>query len=159
MCSQNVKCFYCIHLSWIISYSVSMQLEVLDSCCEQVALDAGLQPNILLQIPAYAILTVSEILVSTTGLQFSYSQVHLSSPCLQQMPFIYSFHRSLHCTSILKSALHVERELLIRLQPSLPAIFCQQSAKDEECFMKAPLGRLGYEADVQKICCAGSTDT
>ena len=40
----------------------------------QVALDAGLQPSVVWQMPAYLILSSSEVLVSTTGLQFAYTQ-------------------------------------------------------------------------------------
>ena len=41
----------------------------------QVAIDAGRRVNILWQLPAYFVLTASEVLVSIVGLQFSFTQV------------------------------------------------------------------------------------
>jgi len=40
----------------------------------QTVLDAGQSPSILWQLPQYVLLTVGEILVSVTGLEFSYTQ-------------------------------------------------------------------------------------
>jgi POT family proton-dependent oligopeptide transporter len=37
-------------------------------------IDAGQTPSVLWQLPQYVILTLSEVLVSSTGLEFSYSQ-------------------------------------------------------------------------------------
>ncbi|HET8732340.1 MAG TPA: MFS transporter, partial [Anaeromyxobacteraceae bacterium] len=40
----------------------------------QVAIDGGRTPHVLWQIPQYLLLTVAEVLVSVTGLEFSYTQ-------------------------------------------------------------------------------------
>jgi POT family proton-dependent oligopeptide transporter len=40
----------------------------------QLKIDAGEKPNIAWQLLAYLILTVGEILVSITGLEYSFSQ-------------------------------------------------------------------------------------
>ncbi|HVP69641.1 MAG TPA: MFS transporter [Anaeromyxobacteraceae bacterium] len=40
----------------------------------QVALDGGLRPHVLWQVPAYLFLSVGEVLVSVTALEFAYTQ-------------------------------------------------------------------------------------
>jgi proton-dependent oligopeptide transporter, POT family len=47
----------------------------------QVLLDAGTKPNVIWQLPAYVLLTAGEVMVSITGLEFSYTQApkHMKS--------------------------------------------------------------------------------
>jgi POT family proton-dependent oligopeptide transporter len=40
----------------------------------QVQVDAGAKPNVLWQLPGYVLLTAGEVMVSITGLEFSYTQ-------------------------------------------------------------------------------------
>jgi POT family proton-dependent oligopeptide transporter len=40
----------------------------------QLQLDAGAKPNVLWQLPGYILLTAGEVMVSITGLEFSYTQ-------------------------------------------------------------------------------------
>jgi POT family proton-dependent oligopeptide transporter len=40
----------------------------------QLALDAGLRPHVLWQVPAYLFLSIGEVLVSVTALEFAYTQ-------------------------------------------------------------------------------------
>jgi proton-dependent oligopeptide transporter, POT family len=44
----------------------------------QAQLDAGLKPSIWWQLPAYILLTAGEVMVSITGLEFSYTQAPLT---------------------------------------------------------------------------------
>jgi POT family proton-dependent oligopeptide transporter len=44
----------------------------------QLALDAGLRPHVLWQVPAYLLLSVGEVLVSVTALEFAYTQAPAS---------------------------------------------------------------------------------
>jgi POT family proton-dependent oligopeptide transporter len=40
----------------------------------QIALDAGLRPHVAWQVPAYLFLSIGEVLVSVTALEFAYTQ-------------------------------------------------------------------------------------
>jgi POT family proton-dependent oligopeptide transporter len=40
----------------------------------QLALDAGLRPHVAWQVPAYLFLSIGEVLVSVTALEFAYTQ-------------------------------------------------------------------------------------
>jgi len=44
----------------------------------QIALDGGLRPHVAWQVPAYLFLSIGEVLVSVTALEFAYTQAPAS---------------------------------------------------------------------------------
>jgi len=66
-----------VDLSPLRKMTVGMYVTVLSfvaAAIVQTLLDAGRAPHVLWQIPQYVLLTVGEVLVSVTGLEFSYTQ-------------------------------------------------------------------------------------
>ncbi len=66
-----------LDLSPLKKMTVGMFLTVLSfaaAALVQLRLDAGQPPHVLWQLPQYLLLTVGEVLVSVTGLEFSYTQ-------------------------------------------------------------------------------------
>jgi len=69
----------------------------------QLVLDAGRAPSVLWQFPQYLLLTVGEVLVSVTGLEFSYTQAPRSMrSAIMSIWFLTVFLGNLLTLSVLK---------------------------------------------------------
>jgi POT family proton-dependent oligopeptide transporter len=69
----------------------------------QMVLDAGRAPSVLWQFPQYLLLTVGEVLVSVTGLEFSYTQAPRSMrSAIMSIWFLAVFAGNLLTLSVLK---------------------------------------------------------
>jgi proton-dependent oligopeptide transporter, POT family len=69
----------------------------------ETQLNAGLKPNIGWQLPAYALITAAEIMVSITSLEFSYTQAPKRMKSIVMAAYLWSITGAMRsppsCTS------------------------------------------------------------
>jgi len=82
---------------------IATVLSFVAAAAVQMTLDAGHAPSVLWQFPQYLLLTVGEVLVSVTGLEFSYTQAPRSMrSAVMSIWFLTVFLGNLLTLSVLK---------------------------------------------------------